>query len=159
TNGDDIWVKPLPHGAAYRLTFDPAADQRPHWSSDGRRITFVSARKDGGVYEHAADATGNDSLLFSGAADEGMLSPDGRWLLLRQGAVGPVKGGRNITGIHFGAGTAPVPLVSTPFDEEAIALSPDGRWLAYQSDETGRTEVFVRPFPETNSGKKQVSSG
>jgi serine/threonine-protein kinase len=40
-----------------------------------------------------------------------------------------------------------------------VALSPNGRWLAYQSDETGRTEVFVRPFPETDAGKKQVSSG
>jgi serine/threonine-protein kinase len=51
-----------------------------------------------------------------------------------------------------------VPLVATPYDEEAIALSPDGRWLAYESNETGRTEVFLRPFPATDSGKWQVSN-
>ena len=53
----------------------------------------------------------------------------------------------------------PVPILSTEFDEEAIALSPDGKWMAYQSDETGRTEIFVRPFPNTDAGKRQVSSG
>ena len=51
-----------------------------------------------------------------------------------------------------------MPLLATPFDEEAIALSPDGKWIAYQSDETSRTEVFVRPFPNIDAGKKQVST-
>jgi len=61
--------------------------------------------------------------------------------------------------MRLGKDTASVPLLSTDFDEEAIALSPDGKWMAYQSDETGRTEVFVRPFPNTDAGKTQVSSG
>jgi serine/threonine-protein kinase len=55
--------------------------------------------------------------------------------------------------------TVPEPLVVTEFDEKAIALSPDGRWLAYESDETGRNEVYVRPFPEVGAGKWQVSTG
>ena len=50
-------------------------------------------------------------------------------------------------------------MLATEFDEEAVALSPDGKWMAYQSDETGRTEVFVRPFPNTDAAKMQVSSG
>jgi len=54
--------------------------------------------------------------------------------------------------------SAPVPVVVTPYDEEAIAISPDGRWLAYESNETGRTEVFLRPFPNTEAGKWQVSN-
>ena len=55
--------------------------------------------------------------------------------------------------------SAPLPLVVTPqFDEAAIALSPDGQWLAYESNETGRTEVFIRPFPDTDRGKIQVSN-
>jgi serine/threonine-protein kinase len=48
-------------------------------------------------------------------------------------------------------------LVVTPFDEKALALSPDGRWLAYESDETGRNEVYVRPFPNVNADKVPVS--
>jgi serine/threonine-protein kinase len=159
SSGDDIWVKPLPKGAPYRVTFDPRADMRPRWTADSRFISFVSVRQPGGLYLHRADGAGADSVLFEGAIDEGMVTPDNRWLILRQGSLGAVAGGRNITGLRLGADTAPVPVLVTEFDEEAVALSPDGKWLAYQSDETGRTEVFVRPFPDTHAGKHQVSSG
>jgi len=159
SSGDDIWVKPLPRGAPYRLTFDPLSDSRPQWTSDSRFITFRADRIPSGLYWRRADATGTDSLLAPGIVDEGLLSPDNRWIVLRQGSVGQVAGGRNITGIRIGADAGPVPLLATEFDEMAVALSPDGRWMAYQSDETGRTEVFVRPFPNTDDGKAQVSSG
>ncbi|HEV8357324.1 MAG TPA: protein kinase [Gemmatimonadales bacterium] len=157
--GDDIWVKPLPKGAAYRVTFDPQSDMRPRWTADGRFISFV--RGTGGFYLHRADGSGTDSLIAGtrGIVDEGVVSPDNQWLLLREGSVGQVAGGRNITGIRIGKDTAAVPVLATDFDEEAIALSPDGKRMAYQSDETGRTEVFVRPFPNTDAGKTQVSSG
>ncbi|MEO8227718.1 MAG: protein kinase [Gemmatimonadota bacterium] len=158
-SGDDIWVKPLPAGAPYRVTFDPLPEDRPHWTPDNQYVTFVGIRRPGGIYRHRADGSGTDSLLMAGTMDEGVVSPDGRWLVLRQGSVGSVTGGRNITGVRLGTDTVPVPILSTEFDEEAIALSPDGRWIAYQSDETGRTEVFVRPFPNTDAGKRQVSSG
>lgn len=157
--GDDIWVKPLPKGAAYRVTFDPQSDMRPHWTSDGRFVSFVGVHRPGGLYLHRADGVGSDSLLLRGVFDEGMLSPDNRWLVLRLGSVGQVAGGRNIMGARLGTDTMAQPLLATEFDEEAIALSPDGRWMAYQSNETGRTEVFVRPFPNTDAGKRQVSSG
>jgi serine/threonine-protein kinase len=157
--GDDIWVKPLPRGAAYRVTFDPFPDSRPRWRSDSRFVTFRADRSPSGLYQRHADGAGADSLLVEGIVDEGMVTADDRWIVLRQGSVGQVAGGRNITGIRIGTDTAPRPLLATEFDEMAMAVSPDGRWLAYQSDETGRTEVFVRPFPNTETGKKQVSSG
>jgi serine/threonine-protein kinase len=157
--GDDIWVKPLPSGAPYRITFDPQADMRPRWTGDGRFITFIGNRGRGGVFMHRADGAGSDSLLLNAVVDEAVFSPDDRWLILRQGSLGQVAGGRSITGVRAGIDTVPVAVLVTEFDEEAVALSPNGRWLAYQSDETGRTEVFVRPFPETDAGKKQVSSG
>jgi serine/threonine-protein kinase len=78
---------------------------------------------------------------------------------MRQGALGAQAGGRNINGFRPGTDKAVVPVLATPYDEEAIALSPDGTRMAYQSDETGRTEIFVRPFPNVDSGKEQVSSG
>ena len=157
--GDDIWIKPLPTGAPYRATFDPAADMRPHWSSDSRFFSFVSARTHGGVFLHRADGTGADSLIFNKPVDEALLSPDNRWLIMRQGANGGVAGGRNISGLRLGSDTVPVPILASEFDEEAIALSPDGKFMAYQSDEPGRTEIFVRPFPNINADKRQVSSG
>jgi serine/threonine-protein kinase len=157
--GDDIWVKPLPNGAAYRITFDPFPDSRPRWRSDGRFVTFRSDRTPNGLYQRLANGAGADSLLVAGIVDEGMVTADDRWIVLRQGSVGQVSGGRNITTLRIGTDTAPRPLLATEFDEMAMAISPDGRWMAYQSDETGRTEVFVRPFPDTETGKRQVSSG
>ena len=157
--GDDIWVKQLPHGPLSRISFDAAPEMRPRWTRDGQFVTFLSGRAGQGVFRHRADGLGKDSLLTGGLVDEGVLSPDGAWLVLRSGSNGSVAGGRDITGIRIGADTTRVPLIVTPFDEEAIALSRDGRWIAYQSDETGRTEVFVRSFPNTSTFKHQVSNG
>jgi hypothetical protein len=56
-----------------------------------------------------------------------------------------------------GVDSSPRTLLGGPYDEKAPALSPDGRWLAYVSDESGRDEVYVRPFPNLDSGKWQVS--
>ena len=157
--GDDIWVKPLPRGPASRVTFTPQPDYRPHWTHDSRWIVFLRQGPANGIYLRRANGTGEDSLLVSGNLfQEAVLSPDGQWLLMRQGGnVG--AGGRDIVGMRLGRDTVPVPVVATPYDEDAIALSPDGHWLAYQSDETGTVEVFVRPFPNTDQGKWQASSG
>jgi serine/threonine-protein kinase len=159
--GDDIWIKPLPRGPASRVTYERAPDFRPRWARDGRSVIFGSQRSLGNVYARRADGTGTTDTLLAAVdmtVSEVALSPDGRWLLMRTGgAAGP--GGRDIVGVRLGVDTTPVPLVATRFDEEAIAMSPDGRWLAYQSDETGITEVFIRPFPEVDQGKWQVSGG
>jgi serine/threonine-protein kinase len=156
--GDDIWIKPLPRGPASRITFNPAPDYRPRWEPDGRRVAFKSNRTNPGIYLRRADGTGSDSLLIVRSdAQEAVLSPDGRWLLMRVGGtVG--AGGRDIVGMRLGEDTVPVPVLSTRYDEHAVSLSPDGRWIAYKSDETGTTEVFVRPFPDTDGGKWQISS-
>ena len=61
--------------------------------------------------------------------------------------------------MRIGTDSVAQPLVVTPFDEKAIALSPDGRWLAYESDETGQNEIYLRPFPDTEAGKWTVSTG
>ena len=156
---DDIWVKQLPSGPASRLTFDPEPEMRPRWTPDGREVTFLSQRFAGGVYQHRADGTGRDSLLLAGNIEEAMMSPDGEWLVTRAGSVGAGRGGRDIKGMRIGHGTTLVNLIVTPFDEEAIALSPDGKWIAYQSDETGKTDVFIRSFPNTDDVKRQISNG
>ena len=142
-----------------RISFDAAPEIRPRWTRDGRFVSFVSYRLESGVYLHRADGLGKDSLLRRGLIDEAVLSPDGAWQVMRSGSNGSVAGGRDIYSVRMRADTARVPLIVTPFDEEAMALSPDGRWIAYQSDETGRTEIFVRSFPDASTFKHQVSNG
>ena len=158
--GDDIWVKSLPRGALQRVTFDPGSEYRPRWTPDGRSLVFGAFRVGAnGLYQRRADGTGADSLLLAGSFDEGLWSPDGSWILFRSGATSAAAGGRDIFGLRPGVDSVPMQVLATPYDEMAIALSPDGTWMAYQSDETGRLEVFVRPFPDTGSRKLQVSNG
>jgi dipeptidyl aminopeptidase/acylaminoacyl peptidase len=98
-------------------------------------------------------------LLLHSPLDFGQLAPtrDGRWLLFRTSATGASSGNGDILGLKAGDTTL-VPLVATSATELFPAVSPDGRWLAYGSNESGTTEVYVRPFPETASAKWQVST-
>jgi Tol biopolymer transport system component len=158
----DIWIKQLPRGPLSRLTFDEAWDVRPRWTPGGDAVTFLSRRMGNvsRVFVKQATGTGVAEVLMSHELElwEAAFSRDGEWLLARTGGLTTTPGGRDVWGTRPAMDTLPVPLVITPFDEKAIALSPDGRWLAYESDETGRNEVYVRPFPETESGKWPVST-
>jgi Tol biopolymer transport system component/tRNA A-37 threonylcarbamoyl transferase component Bud32 len=158
SGNEDVWIKELPRGALSRLTFGDSIDMRPRWTPDGRSVTFLSYRdSSANVYQRRADGTGTDSLLLDleQVISEAFWSPDGHWLVLRTGAT---EGTRDIWALRVGEDTRPRPLLVERWDEEVPTLSPDGRWLAYVSNETGRREVFVRPFPEVESGKWQVST-
>lgn len=86
-------------------------------------------------------------------------SPDGQWLLFATSDLTTVEGGDDIFGFRPGTDSVAVPLVATStFDEWDPALSPDGRWLAYASDESGNAEVYVRPFPDVESGRVRIST-
>jgi serine/threonine-protein kinase len=157
----DIWVKRLPDGPFSRVTFGDTSSVRPTWSPDGREVLYVIDRSGSGVgpvYAHRADGTGAARLLVSSPTiDFGQIAPsrDGRWLVLRTAPIGP--GSTDILGLKAGDTTL-VPLVATPAAELFPSLSPDGHWLAYASNESGTSEVYVRPFPETASAKWQVST-
>jgi len=161
--GPDIWIKQLANGALTRLTFFEGEDRFARWTPDGKAITFLSGRGgDLDVWSRPADGTGDAQLVLDtdGRLAEGFWSPDGEWLLLRTAGPGTGEvGGRDIYGFRPGVDSVPVPLVVTPYDEAGIAISDDGHWMAYQSNETGRKEIFVRPFPDVDRGKWQVSTG
>jgi dipeptidyl aminopeptidase/acylaminoacyl peptidase len=168
--GTDIWIKMLPAGPASRLTLDPGRDVAPAWSPDGRAVTFLSdrpippdtTRRAGrfALWQQAADGADQPRLLWRGnAASDGFVSSDGRWIVL--GASGSAGGSatHDILVARSGEDTVARAIMASGVDVEGAALSPDSRWLAYVSNEQGEYEVFVRPFPNVNGGKWQVSSG
>jgi eukaryotic-like serine/threonine-protein kinase len=159
----EIWIKRGAGGPLSRLTFgDDSSSERPTWTPDGRSVLFVRTRAPGSgigsVERKLADGTGPERLVVTlgqGVA-EIQVSHDGRWLVLRTPATG--SGGANILAMRMDADSTPTPLLATRFTEANPAFSPDDRWLAYMSDESGRPEVYVRPFPDVGSAKWQVST-
>ena len=139
-----------------RFTFDPTDERYTIWSPDGARVVFGSSRKGAyDLYQKPADGSGNEEILLQSAESKrpNSWSPDGRFILfdsdLNNGdlMVLPLTGDRK-----------PFRFLSTPFNERQGVFSPDGKWVAYQSDESGRNEIYVRPFAGPG-GKWQVSTG
>ncbi|NNL31300.1 MAG: serine/threonine-protein kinase [Gemmatimonadetes bacterium] len=156
--GLDIWIKELNGGPHRRLTLDPAADWAPRWATNDI-VTFLSERSgDRDVFSRSADGTGDARLVWDDERriSEAQLSPDARWIVARSGQASAAAGTRDIYAIDLVDSMA-TPILAEPFDEATPNLSPDGRWLAYISNEGGRYEVFVRPFPSVNDDKVQVS--
>jgi serine/threonine protein kinase len=154
----DIWIKELDHGPLTRLTFEGRENFGSLWSADGRAVVFSSNRNEGwDLYRTPADGTGAAELLVDLAADIGDAdwSPDGKWLVIRAGGSSPY---RDLWAYRPGVDSVPVPLLHGPYDEMFPHVSPDGRWLLYTSDESGRTEVYVRRFPNVGEGRWQVST-
>ncbi|MDH5284073.1 MAG: serine/threonine-protein kinase [Gemmatimonadota bacterium] len=155
--GDDIWIKALPDGPLSRLTFDSTAEQRPRWTPDGKSVTYITRFPKTVLLQRRADGTGGtDSLLVMDALLDGRWTADGKWLVVRAGGAG--GGLRNIFALRPGVDSVPREFLgSAQADESAPMVSPDGRWLAYVSDETGRDEIYIRPFPNVDDGKWQAS--
>ncbi|HEX5634304.1 MAG TPA: hypothetical protein VFX50_13785, partial [Gemmatimonadales bacterium] len=158
-DGEQTWIKQLPSGPLTRLTFGGSTNTRPAWTPDGRRIAFVSSRsgRRQAWIQRADGGAEPESLLASPAqVDEIAWAPDGRNAVFRLGSGG-VNGNRNLFAMAPGIDTVPRPLVVTRFEEYSPAVSPDGRWFAYVSNESGRSEVYVRAFDDPGAGKIQVS--
>ncbi len=132
--GTDIWIKQLPTGPVSRLTQHAGADRAPAWTPDGKSVSFLSDRPT------AAGSTAKGNVLH-------------RW---EQVADGTREATRTA---DPGADSLARSIVATGSRATGAALSPDSRWLAYVSNEQGANEVFVRPYPNVNGGKWQVSSG
>jgi serine/threonine-protein kinase len=145
----------------------------PVWTPDSRRIVFASARAGSvNLYRQTADGTGAVERLIENSTAQAptSLSPDGMTLVLRESVpqvdlmtLSLASGGPPT---RAGAAAAPSqglgvsrPLIQTRFAEFNGEVSPDGRWLAYQSDKSGREEIYVHPFPEVGAGQWQVSTG
>jgi eukaryotic-like serine/threonine-protein kinase len=162
----DIWVYGWERDALTRLTFAGDTNSFPVWTPDGQRIVYSSYEKGGtpNLWWIRADGAGNAQRLSesNNTQDGGSWRPDGKVLAFHQynSDTGfdimslPVEGDEK-SGWKPGE---PKPFVNSAFDEREPAFSPDGRWLAYQSNESGNYEVYVRSFPGPG-GKWQVSTG
>jgi serine/threonine-protein kinase len=167
--GQNVWIKQLPAGPVSRLTFHDGEDRAPYWTPDGRAITFTSdrplpgdtARSNRDVWQQPSDGTGEPTLLWDHALpiSEAFWSPDGRWLVMRTAGPAGATGQRDILAVRPGTDSVARRLIATRHDEQGVTVSPDSRWIAYVSNETGSNEVFIRPFPDVERGKWQVSNG
>jgi serine/threonine-protein kinase len=154
---EDIWVKQLPAGTFSRVTFGDSIHNRVSWAADGRSVLYLVGSQSSGIPAVTrADGTGTPRILYHGPMGLGQAvsSRDGHWLLLRR--VVSEAGNGDIYALKLGDST-PTPLLASPAREVSPALSPDGKWLAYVSTESGKPEVYVRPFPDVGSAKWQVS--
>jgi serine/threonine protein kinase len=154
----DIWVYDLERNTRTRFTFDPSDDFGPLWSHDDSRVVFSAARKSpGDIYQRDSAGTAKEEPLLSSNALKLALdwSPDGRVLLFQ--VNDPRKNTQMDLWTYSAADGKATPVLQSAFNEILGRFSPDGRWIAYVSNELGRDEVYVVPFPGPG-GKWQIST-
>ncbi|HET9233065.1 MAG TPA: hypothetical protein VFP10_02865, partial [Candidatus Eisenbacteria bacterium] len=147
SNGNLIMANPA-RGMASRFTFEAQLDLSPAWTPDSRRVIYGSDRTGGrNIYWKNADGSGGEILLADVPNlfnDPLQVSPDGRTLLYRSLSG---ETGEDLWTLTLVGDPNPTPLLHTRFNEMHGALSPDGHWIVYQSDESGRFELYTQSFP------------
>jgi Tol biopolymer transport system component len=148
----DIWTVDLARGVRSRVTFHPGAEIAPVWSPDGRRIAFSADHKEGrfDIYAVTAGGAGEPEVLFASGTGKfpSSWSPDGRHILYSDADTSGA-GNLDVWALPLEGDRKPFPILRSRFTEDEAAFAPDGRWIAYMSDESGRPELYVAPFPGT----------
>ena len=155
----DLWVKQLDTGPLFRLTFEGTENLRALWSRDGGFVTFVSNRAgQRDLWRKKADGSGPAELVLDRERpiQEFVYSPDGTWLVFVESDGGTANA--DIYGIRPGVDSVATPLVTEGSSASEMSLSPDGRWLAHTWEQGGDIQVYVRPFPDVDAGRWQVST-
>ncbi len=161
----DVWILDLPSGPLRRLTSEGGLNDRPEWTPDSRNVLFRSNRSGGGtalgrtfaLWMQAADGSRPASPFFEvdgTGVYEGVISRDGSHLLFQLDSTG--TGGRTWYRALRGDTTRRVVAAARAGQQTAARFSPDGRWVAYESDELGASQVYVKPFPALDA-RYQVS--
>jgi Tol biopolymer transport system component len=172
-NNSDVWLLDLGRNVLSRFTSDPAVESNPIWSSDGRKIIFNSNRNGSyDLYTKSVTGAGTEELLFAGGHDTRPedVSPDGRFLLYAD--LDP-KTGYKVLALPMSGPNAsptrrtpqtdgdrkPFPVLHTNFSEDNAQFSPNGKWIAYESNESGRSEIYVQPFPGPGDRTRVSTNG
>jgi serine/threonine protein kinase len=158
---DDIWLLEFGRSVFTRFTFDPKRGVVPVWSPDGRQIAFRSNRSGvSQLYRKDSAGAGQEEQLTNGPNNKfpSDWSRDGRYLLYWEDTP---KTADDIMALPLEGERKPIVVLQTPFHEIAGVFSPDGKWIAYQSDESGPDQIYVRAFSPAAAaagGKWQVSN-
>jgi Tol biopolymer transport system component len=159
SGNSDVWVRDLRRGTTSRLTFDAGTDIWPVWSPDGQEVAFASSR--GGAFRvwiKRASGVGEERLLPGQAGGvhgaDGWSAVHGVVTISYQGS----SGDWNVKAMAPHDSLPPIEISESPrFQEFQAMISPDGRWVALASNESGRSEVYVQPYP-VPSGRWQIST-
>jgi Tol biopolymer transport system component len=163
----DIWLVDLTRTARTRFTFTPRFDRYPIWSPDGNQIVYCDGTMndtDIGIYRKASNGAGEPELLLKTGHTicPQDWSRDGKYLLY---ASADKNVDLWVLPMTVKPGDAkPMPYLTSQFNQLEARFSPDGRWVAYESNESGKNEVYVRPFTPggrslAGDGKWMISNG
>jgi Tol biopolymer transport system component len=163
-NGNiDVWLLDLDRGVTRRFTSNPWSEFDPQWSPDGVRLVFGSMEKGpGDLYLKRLDGDGSEEVLFADSLEKRPTD----WSADRSFILYNTRGSKtkhDIWALQLDKDRKRFPVVQTDGDDDYGKFSPDGRWIAYDSDESGRSEVYVQPFMRpgakvriSNNGGAQV---
>lgn len=149
----NIYVYDIERNNFSQLTFDGQPDCCPVWTPDGARILFSSMRNGiPNVYVKNADGTGEVERVTESDISQipAAWTDDGEMLLINASG--------DIHQAEYEASVNTTPLFESTFTENRARVSPDGRWIAYESDEDGDLDIYVRPLPDVENGKWKVST-
>ncbi len=155
-----LWLYDLNRGTASPFTFGEGDDAYPAWSPDSQQVAFSSTR--GGsqedIYVKPVGGGSSEQLLLAGegSKEPDRWSADGRYILFDY--IGKQTKAADIWALPMFGDRKPFPVVQNPSTDYWGMFSPDGKWVAYESDESGRGEIYVVPFPGPG-GKWQISTG
>jgi eukaryotic-like serine/threonine-protein kinase len=141
----DIWLYDVASGAPTRLTTEGQTNERPEWTPDGKQVLYRSDRDQRStIWSRPADLSADAHRLLSSQDPvfEAVISPDGRNIAYQLDTTGADIYYRALQG-----DTTPKPIANARAIESMPRISPDGRWIAFVTDESGRNQVVVQPFP------------
>jgi len=155
----DVWLWDFASTTFARVTGDAGNDLYPVWTPDGHRLIYASERAGRrNLFTQAADGSGMVERLTESpnAQNPTAVTPDGTRLIFTETST---TTGEDVMQLQLDGTHRVTPLVQTPAVERNGSVSADGRWLAYEANNSGQLEIFVRPFPAVNGGHWQVSTG
>jgi serine/threonine-protein kinase len=152
----EIWIYDMTRSALTRLTSEEGSSQWAIWTPDGKRAIYRGTRMGfRNLYLKSADGSGAEERISEGESlTPFSISPDRKYVVY--GITGE-RSGPDLWMLDMEGKGKPRGLLTTMFNEKNAMVSPDGRFMAYNSNESGRNEVYVQPFPGPG-GKLQVST-
>jgi eukaryotic-like serine/threonine-protein kinase len=159
SGGEDIWLLDLERGVRSRFTFGQALSDDPVWSPDGKMIVFDSNRTGSyAIYQKPANGTQKEEVVYADPAVKFTTSwsPDGKYVLM-DWVSSQSQGKASIYVLPMFGDHKAYPLISNDFNNTYAQFSPNGRWVAYDSNESGKDEIYAVAFPNPTA-RFQVST-